>query len=59
LLVDTDFKVASAYDAVMGFGPLRLINRTVVAIATDGTICKYQRGMPETDDILAAIAPRV
>ncbi len=55
LLVDADFKVSSAYDAVMGFGPLRIINRTVVVVATDGTIRKYQRGMPETDEILAAI----
>ena len=54
LLVDSGFAVASAYDAVMGFGPLRVINRTVVGIAKDGTVVYYRHGMPATDEILAA-----
>ena len=53
LLVDTDLRVASAYDAVAGFGPMRLIKRTVVGIAPDGTIAYYKRGMPSTDEIIA------
>ncbi len=38
----------------MGLGFLRLINRTVVGIAKDGTVVYYHRGMPATDEILAA-----
>ena len=53
LLVDSGFAVASAYDAVMGMGMLRFINRTVVGIAKDGTVAYYRRGMPATDEILA------
>jgi len=56
LLVDSNFKVASAYDAVLPLGLLRVVNRTVVGIARDGTIVFYQRGTPSTDDILAALA---
>ena len=55
MLVDADFRVASAYDAVMGFGPLRIVARTVVGIARDGTVVYYQRGMPTTDAIVAAL----
>ncbi|GAC1395453.1 MAG: hypothetical protein NVS3B17_01440 [Vulcanimicrobiaceae bacterium] len=57
LLVDHDFTVASAYDAVMGIGPLRLVNRTVVGIAPTGTVTYYKHGLPPTDEILAAVAP--
>jgi peroxiredoxin len=56
MLVDRDFAVATRYDAVMGLGPLRLVNRTVVGIARDGTVAFYRRGMPSTDEILAALA---
>jgi hypothetical protein len=38
----------------MGFGFLRFIDRTVVGIAEDGTVAYYRRGMPATDEILAA-----
>ena len=54
LLVDTDFRVASAYDAVLGFGPLRIVNRTVFGIARDGMVVYEKRGLPATDEILAA-----
>lgn len=55
LLVDEGLAVAAAYDAVLGVGPLKVINRTVVGIAPDGTIAFYKRGMPKTDEILAAV----
>jgi peroxiredoxin Q/BCP len=55
LLVDDGLAVATAYDAVLGLGPLKVINRTVVGVARDGTISFYKRGMPKTDDILAAV----
>jgi peroxiredoxin Q/BCP len=56
LLVDTGFGVATAYDAVMGYGPLRLINRTVVGISPEGTVAFYKRGMPSTDEIIGALS---
>jgi len=56
LLVDPGLRVARAYDAVMGIGPLKLVNRTVVAIDRAGKIAFYQRGMPATGAILAALA---
>jgi peroxiredoxin Q/BCP len=55
LLVDRGLTVAKAYDAVIGVGPLRIVNRTVVGIAKDGTIAFYRRGMPATTEILAAL----
>jgi peroxiredoxin Q/BCP len=56
LLVDAGLKTATEYDAVIGVGPLKIINRTVVGIAADGTIAFYKRGMPTTAQILAAFA---
>lgn len=55
ILVDEKFAVSTQYDAVMGFGPLRIVNRTVVGIAKDGTVTYYKRGMPSTDEILGAL----
>jgi peroxiredoxin Q/BCP len=55
LLVDADLLVAKAYDAVMGIGPLKIVNRTVVGIDRDGAIAFYKRGMPDTAEILAAL----
>ena len=55
LLVDKDLGVAGAYGAVMGFGPLRLINRTVVGITPEGKIQFYKRGTPTTEEILTAL----
>jgi peroxiredoxin Q/BCP len=54
LLVDSGLAVASSYDAVIGIGPLKLINRTVVGIAPDGKIAFYKRGSPGTSEILAS-----
>jgi peroxiredoxin Q/BCP len=54
LLVDTGLKTATDYDAVIGVGPLKIINRTVVGIAPDGTVAFYKRGTPSTAEILAA-----
>jgi peroxiredoxin Q/BCP len=54
LLVDRGLAVAKAYDAVMGIGPLKIVNRTVVGIDRHGRIAFYERGMPPTAKILAA-----
>jgi peroxiredoxin Q/BCP len=58
LLVDRGLAVAKAYDAVIGFGPLKIVNRTVVGIDREGRIAFYQRGTPSTAATLAPfIAP--
>jgi thioredoxin-dependent peroxiredoxin len=55
LLVDPDFEVAKSYDAVLGLGPLRFVNRTVVGVGRDGKVVYYKRGSPSTEEILAAV----
>ena len=55
LLIDPGLSVAKAYDAVAGFGPIKIVNRTVVGIDRVGRIAFYQRGMPDTATILAAL----
>jgi peroxiredoxin Q/BCP len=55
LLVDPGMAVAKAYDAVVGFGPIKIVNRTVVGIDRTGRIAFYQRGMPDTPTILATL----
>jgi peroxiredoxin Q/BCP len=45
--------ISAAYGCVLGFGPLRFVNRTVVAINQAGTIVYYKRGNPPTDEIIA------
>ncbi len=52
LLVDSGMKVAQQYDATLGFGPLKIVNRTVVVIDPQGKIVFYQRGMPNTSQII-------
>jgi peroxiredoxin Q/BCP len=54
LLIDTGLAVAKQYDAVLGIGPVRFVNRTVVGIDRQGRIAFYQRGTPPTATILAA-----
>ena len=54
LLVDKGLSVAARYGAVTSIGPLKFVKRTVVGIDTQGTIVFYQRGIPSTDEILAA-----
>ncbi len=56
LLVDPGLTVAKAYDAVIGLGPLKIVNRTVVGIDRDGTIAFYRRGTPLARDIIGALA---
>lgn len=56
LLVDPGLKVAKAYDAVLGLGPLQIVNRTVVAIDQAGKIVFYQRGIPRTSEILGSFS---
>jgi thioredoxin-dependent peroxiredoxin len=59
LLIDPGLAVAKAYDAVVGFGPIKIVNRTVVGIDRAGRIAFYQRGMPDTTTILAPlVTPR-
>jgi peroxiredoxin Q/BCP len=55
LLVDKGLEVAALYEAVMGFGPLKLVNRTVVTIDKEGKIVFYKRGIPGTQEILASL----
>jgi peroxiredoxin Q/BCP len=55
LLVDPGMAVAKVYDAVVGFGPIKIVNRTVVGINRSGQIAFYQRGMPDTPTILATL----
>jgi peroxiredoxin Q/BCP len=57
LLVDDGGRMSRAYDALMPIPLLTLVNRTVVGIDRDGIVRFYQRGMPSTADILAAMAP--
>ena len=54
LLIDPGLTTAKRYDAVMGFGPLRIVKRTVVGIDRRGNVAFYERGMPSTAAILAA-----
>ena len=56
LLVDRGLAVAERYGATLGFGPLKLINRTVVGIGKDGRIVFYRRGTPATEEIIAAFS---
>ena len=58
LLVDEGLGVSGAYDAAIGFGPVRAIKRTVVGISPEGKIVYYRRGMPSTDEILSNVAPQ-
>ncbi len=53
LLVDRGLQVAARYQAVMGFGLIKLVNRTVIGIDINGRIAFYKRGMPSTREILA------
>ena len=55
LLIDPGLAVAKRYDAVMGFGPLKIVSRTVVGIDRNGRVAFYERGMPATATILAAL----
>ena len=55
LLVDAGGGVARAYDALMPIPLITLVNRTVVGIGRDGTVRFYERGMPPTDRIIAAL----
>jgi peroxiredoxin Q/BCP len=55
LLLDDGGRVSKAYDALMPIPLLTVVNRTVAGIGADGKIRFYQRGMPSTDTILAAM----
>ncbi|HEX2914245.1 MAG TPA: peroxiredoxin [Chloroflexia bacterium] len=55
LLVDKGLEVATRYDAVLGLGPLKVVNRTVVGIDTEGRVAFYKRGIPSTKEIVAAL----
>ena len=55
LLVDAGGAVARAYDALMPIPLLTIVNRTVVGIDGDGIVRYCRRGMPPTDEIIAAM----
>jgi peroxiredoxin Q/BCP len=55
LLLDDGARVSRAYDALMPIPLLTVINRTVVGIDREGVVRFYERGMPSTDRILAAM----
>jgi len=55
LLVDKGLEVAGRYDAVLGFGILKLVNRTVVVVNDEGKIIFFKRGVPSTEEILAPL----
>lgn len=56
LLLDDGGRVSRAYDALMPIPLLTLVNRTVVGIDRQGIVRFYERGMPSTGAILAAMA---
>ncbi len=58
LLLDNGGRVSRAYDALTPIPLLTLVNRTVVGIDRDGLVRFYQRGMPSTDTILAAMGKK-
>jgi hypothetical protein len=45
---------ADSHGATREFGPFKLVTRTVVGIDRQGRIVFYKRGIPSTDEILAA-----
>ncbi len=55
LLLDTGGRIARAYDALYPIPLMTVVNRTVVGIDRNGRVRFYQRGMPSTDTILAAM----
>ena len=55
LLIDTEMRVARQYHAVKKFFGHEIVDRTVVLIDQQGQIRFYQRGMPSTKEILAAL----
>ncbi len=55
LLVDKGLEVSGRYDAVLGFGLLKLVNRTVVVVNEEGKIIFFKRGVPSTEEILAPL----
>jgi peroxiredoxin Q/BCP len=57
LLVDEGARMSRDYGALMPIPVLNVVNRTVVGIDRDGVVQYYQRGMPSTGEILAAMAP--
>jgi peroxiredoxin Q/BCP len=56
LLVDRGFVASDAYGSLLKLGPIKITNRTVVGIDTQGRIAYYKRGMPSTSEILAAMS---
>lgn len=56
LLVDPRGAVSRAYDALMPIPIVTVVNRTVVGIDREGVVRFYQRGMPGTSEILAAMS---
>ncbi|MHB8377093.1 MAG: peroxiredoxin [Dehalococcoidia bacterium] len=59
LLLDHGGRVSRAYNALMPIPIVTLVNRTVVGIDRDGAVRFYERGMPSTSTILAAMGAGV
>ena len=55
LLVDPHGNVSRAYHALMPIPIVTVVNRTVVGIDSAGIVRYYQRGMPPTSEIIAAM----
>ena len=55
LLVDRGNEVARRYDAVLGWGPLSLPNRSVYVIGKDGRVLFARRGKPGPDEVLQVL----
>lgn len=56
LLLDKGARVARSYNALMPIPIVTLVNRTVVGIDRAGVVRFYERGMPSTATILAAMS---
>ena len=55
LLLDDGASISKAYDALMPIPMLKIVSRTVVGIDRDGKNAFYERGMPGSATILAAM----
>ncbi len=57
LLVDQGLRVARAYGVGLGWGPVRMVRRSVFLVGTDGRVLFAEPGKPPPSRVLAALAP--
>lgn len=55
LLSDEGKRVSGSYGAVRRLFRATIIQRTVVGISTDGTICYFKHGMPKWTEVIKAV----